>query len=481
MRCYQQGVATNVPQPTIGPAGFLAPAESDIFAGALADINAAFGGNLNTDPSTPQGQLATSLTAIIGACNDAFLALVNNVDPAYSSGRMQDAIARIYYLTRNPASPTVVQGYCTGLNGTVIPTGALALASDGNIYTCTAGGTIGTGGNVTLPFACTINGPIVCPPGSLNAVYRTVPGWDAITNPSEGTPGTDTESRADFEARRAASVALNSVGMLAAIRAAVLAVPNVIDAYVTENATASPITVGGVTIAARSLYVAVTGGAAADIAKAIWSKKNPGCGYVGNTTVTVTDDNSGYSIPYPTYAVTFETPASLPILMAVQIASSVTVPADATTQIRNAVIAAFTGADGGPRARIGSTIFASRFYAGIASLGSWAQIVSIVVGSPNAPAATFTASITGTTLTVSAVASGTLAIGQTVDGAGLLPGTIITGLGTGSGGTGTYTISKAQTVTSETMTGTVPLLNDLTVPINQTPTLDPADIAVTLV
>ena len=66
-------------------------------------------------------------------------------------------------------------------------------------------------------------------------------------------------------------------------------------------------------------------------------------------------------------------------------------------------------------------------------------------------AVVMTAAIATTVLTVSAVASGTLAIGQTVDGAGVTAGTYITALGTGTGGTGTYTLSASQTVTSTTL------------------------------
>jgi hypothetical protein len=57
------------------------------------------------------------------------------------------------------------------------------------------------------------------------------------------------------------------------------------------------------------------------------------------------------------------------------------------------------------------------------------------------------------TLTVSAIASGTLYVGQTIQGAGIAPNTIIKALGTGSGGTGTYILNDdtSQTVISETM------------------------------
>jgi hypothetical protein len=62
-----------------------------------------------------------------------------------------------------------------------------------------------------------------------------------------------------------------------------------------------------------------------------------------------------------------------------------------------------------------------------------------------------TGAISGTTLTVSAVTSGTLRIGQTIEGTGVTDGTIIKAFGTGSGGVGTYTVSASQTVSSTTI------------------------------
>ena len=62
-----------------------------------------------------------------------------------------------------------------------------------------------------------------------------------------------------------------------------------------------------------------------------------------------------------------------------------------------------------------------------------------------------TGAISGTTLTVSAVTSGTLYVGQTIQGTGVTALTIITALGTGSGGAGTYTVSTSQTVSSTTL------------------------------
>jgi hypothetical protein len=64
--------------------------------------------------------------------------------------------------------------------------------------------------------------------------------------------------------------------------------------------------------------------------------------------------------------------------------------------------------------------------------------------------AQFTAQIATTVLTVSAVASGAIAVGDWINGSGVTGGTRITSLGTGTGGAGTYNISTSQTVSVDT-------------------------------
>ncbi len=98
-------------------------------------------------------------------------------------------------------------------------------------------------------------------------------------------------------------------------------------------------------------------------------------------------------------------------------------------------------------------------------IGTATPTVSFHVNSTNAiripvgttaqrPDATFTASISGTTMTVASSPApvGTIAVGQTVNGAGVAVNTTITELGTGSGGSGTYTISQSQDVSSSVLT-----------------------------
>jgi hypothetical protein len=69
-----------------------------------------------------------------------------------------------------------------------------------------------------------------------------------------------------------------------------------------------------------------------------------------------------------------------------------------------------------------------------------------------APAARVTASISDTTMTVASVSSGTVTVGQTVQGAGVSPDTRVIAPKSGTGGTGTYTVSVSQTVPGEPIT-----------------------------
>jgi hypothetical protein len=469
------GYTTNVPTPTIGPVGVVVPSEPAIFTGVQADYIGAFGSRINPALTTPQGQLETSTTAIISDADGQFAALANNFDPAYSQGRYQDALGRIYFLTRIAAQPTSLQVACGGLSGVVIPVGALIADPNANVYSCTSAGTIGAGGSVTLGFANQITGPIAVP--SAVAIYQSIPGWNTVSVVS-GAEGNLVESRAAFELRRQQSVAGNAQGVTDSVLGAVLAVSGVLSAYVVDNPLGTTSVVGGVTLNANSLYVAVYGGSSAAVALAIWQKKPPGCAYNGNTTVNVQDPNPAYNGAGPIYPVTFQTATPAPFAFIVTIKNSSSVPSNAATLVQNAVQAAFTGADGGMRAGIGATVYASRYYAGVAALGTWAQIETITIGTEASPTATFTGSISGTALTVSGV-TGTIAIGQFVYAAtfgGVAAGTtIISGSGT------SWVVAVSQTVASTSMASVAATANLETLNIMEMPTLANGDIQTVLV
>jgi uncharacterized phage protein gp47/JayE len=376
---------SSVPPIQFTTAGLIIPSETDVLAGVQADINAAFGGGLNPALETPQGQIASSEAAIINDKNAEIALVVNQIDPKYADGRFQDAIGRIYFIDRKPATPTAVQCTLNGLNGTVIPAGTLAKDTSGNTYILAGSVTIGVTGNVTGEFQNIVTGPIPCPAATLTQVYQAIPGWDTITNAADGSIGANVESRFDFEFRRKNSVAINALGTPQAIYANVFAVENVLDVYVKDNPTGSTVNTGTTNypIIAHSVYVAVVGGLDADIAQAIWSKKDLGCDYNGDTSVTVTD-SSGYSYPQPTYVVKFERPTPLPIKFAVEIVDSPSLPSNIVDLVKAAIIARFNGVDGTSRERIGSTVLASRYYPAVALASTYVSLLSILIGTSTA-------------------------------------------------------------------------------------------------
>jgi len=90
------------------------------------------------------------------------------------------------------------------------------------------------------------------------------------------------------------------------------------------------------------------------------------------------------------------------------------------------------------------------WYYGMINRTAWSD--SSLREYPQAVAGTyFTGSIENSTLTVTAVASGSLQVGSVVNGQGVDTGTIITALGTGTGRNGTYTINIPQLVDSSPM------------------------------
>ncbi len=378
-------MSTNVPPLQFLPAGLALPEESAVLAGVFADLQDAFGGQLNEAVETPQGQLASSLAAIVSDANAQIARVVAGVNPDTSDGFMQDAIGRIYFMSRIPGAPTVVDLTLTGGVGTVIPIGTQAQDTSGNTYISQVAASIGVTGNVTIQFANALNGPIPAPAGTVTKVYTSVVGWESVTNLYDGIPGRDVETRAEFETRRIASVALNAHGSLQSVLATVLAVPGVLDAYATENTTSGTVNTGATSypLLPHSLYVAVVGGEPEAVAEAIWLKKDIGCDYNGNTSVTV-EDQDGYDPPYPSYVVQFERPAALPILFAVSIRDSALLPSNIVDLVKAAVAATFSGADGRGRVKIGSELLAAKFYPGIIAIGPTVSLLSVLIGTSTA-------------------------------------------------------------------------------------------------
>ena len=391
-------MATNVPLPVFTPTGLVTASEQAILQGVLADYVAAFAASgkvLNTELTTPQGQLASSQAFMVAAFQAQLAQLIANVDPLTSSGAYQDALGRIYFLTRQAATFAFVSATVQGVVGATLPAGSQVKSSDGTIWASDIAVVFGAGGTATVSFTSLTAGS--APAAGINdlSIYQQVPGWENVSNSAPSVPGVDTETRQEFETRRSESVQIGGVGQAANVRAAIANVPGVSDVFVYNNGGDTPITYGSTNypIPAHSIAINVTGGDTNAVAAAINSKLDCGCGMSTQSTVTVNvQDTVNYVAPYPTYPIRFmhnRTPTQ--IYMTVNVANLSTLPANYVILVQQAVAQAFADGYMSPdgtitisRARIGGQIVAAEFAAPILALGNITP-VTLFIGTTPAP------------------------------------------------------------------------------------------------
>lgn len=171
-----------------------------------------------------------------------------------------------------------------------------------------------------------------------------------------------------------------------------------------------------------------------------------------------------------------ETSSSIDLSGATSFSSAAQIITEALGTIgpTQAVVTGYTGASG-TGAISGTTLTIASLTAGqyrvgqvISGSGVTVGTVITALGSGTGGTGTYTVSpsqtaagpvaITGTDtrLVVTGVTSGTLAVGQEITGSGITPGTFITALVSGTGGTGTYTVSDAQQFASTTISAVQP-------------------------
>ena len=362
-------MSSHVPPVRFTPQGLQIPTETEVLNGVLADFNDAFGGGLNLNLETPQGQLASSLAAVIADKNNVIAELVNQIHPEYAEGVMQDAIAQIYFLQRKPATDSAVVCEFVGLPGTQIPQGFIVQDAAGNQWALQQEIGIPISGKVigTLIAA----GQIEAPAHSVNVIYQALVGLDRVDNPRPAVPGRAEESRAEFAERRRRSVAINAHGTPQAVYANVFALDGVRDVYVIDNPKGQNVQAGATnyTLKPHSIYVAAVGGDDTAVAEAVLRYAGSGCDFNGNTEITVYDHS--YNDPKPAYQVAFMRPNELPVYFRIKIERGAFIGADAA--IKQAVINAFKG-------RIGANLYAIGYVAPVVKAVPNVHVLDVEIG-----------------------------------------------------------------------------------------------------
>ena len=367
-----------VPSIKITDEGIVAPSSQEVISGLWDLFKTAFGSDLNTSMATPQGQLVTSLAAMITDERNQMIELMNQVDPRYSQGIWQDAIGYIYFMTRKQAAQSTAELTLTGLVGTVVPAGYVFNDNNGKEWQTKVEAMINSTGQALVDVSCTEYGPVNAALNTITIIPRAINGLDRVTNAESALPGREAETRTDFELRRKYSTALNSKNTTAAVFGTVSGLKNVVDVYVDANYTANTKQVGATnySMEAHSLLVSVVGGDDQEIAKAILAKGGSGCSFVGNTTVIVRDTENFSSNP-PSYEVKFLRPAPVTTFFKVTLEDASLMSLPDEESIKAAILKDFTA--GNTKARIGANVIASRFICSLAKSVEHLSILSIQV------------------------------------------------------------------------------------------------------
>jgi len=168
---------------------------------------------------------------------------------------------------------------------------------------------------------------------------------------------------------------------------------------------------------------------------------------------------ANYTTGAITFAATGTPPSAASVTGSIAAASTISVTASIAAPPANSTVGSImtVTAVGSGTVVVGGTLSGSGVVSGtkvVSQLsGTTGGVGTYGVSIPQTVASTTITEAAGV-LTVTAVGSGTLAVGQVLSGSGVTAGTTITALGTGTGGTGTYIVGTSQTASSTTIAAT---------------------------
>lgn len=285
--------------------GLTVATRAELVAQFTTSFQTIYGDDINLDPDTPDGQLMNIFIQSVLDLEDLLVQIYNGFDPDNAIGIVLDQRVSINGIQR-------LAGTYTLTNITVVASAACTLygldRTDQSIYTVadnagnqwnlTTTQVISGAGTSVYEFQSAVIGAVLTSPNTITTPVTIILGVQSVNNPTTYTTlGVNEESDYSLKVRRQKSVALSSQGYLSGLLAALENVTGVTFAKVWENVTGST---DGDGIPSHSIWVIVAGTAAdADIAQAIYVKRNAGCGMKGSTTYDVVQaDGSSFEVKW---------------------------------------------------------------------------------------------------------------------------------------------------------------------------------------
>lgn len=266
----------------------------DFYDAELRDI---FGDDIDLSSNTPDGQLVNDFIQSVLDLEDLLVQVNNMFDPDNAIGVILDQRVAINGIQRQAGTFTItnvtlVVAQALNLYGIDQELQSVFTVSDnaGNEFVLQATQNIDGPGTYVFAFQAAVKGAVLTVPNTITVPVSIVLGVTSINNPTPATTvGLNEESDSVLKVRRQKSVSLASQGYLAGLLAALENINGVTSAFVYENNTSGTDIDG---IPGHSIWVIVAGsGAASEIAEAIYTKRNAGCGMFGAQSFLITQVN----------------------------------------------------------------------------------------------------------------------------------------------------------------------------------------------
>ena len=250
-------------------------------------------GDINTDPSTPQGQIITSLTQI----DLATISYLENLANAFFFGGSGDFLDKwawnLYRVTRKQGTPSSVLIKITGRPTTDIPND-FTISDGSENYIIETPTRIGENGEVIAKFNNIAINDFVAKANTITQIVTNVDGVERVNNENNATQAIFRETDAELFNRCLYFGSTATNASFRSILANVAQVKGVNRIAGAENVANQNKIINGVELTPHSICIVVDGGEAQEIAEAIQKSRATGCDMVGDIEIPLYIDKQKY-------------------------------------------------------------------------------------------------------------------------------------------------------------------------------------------
>lgn len=249
-----------------------------------------YGNDVYLEADSQDGQWVAVIALAIFDTMQVAASVYNSFSPLTAQSDALSRNVKINGIRRRVATYSQVDLRIVGQVGTTINNGQ-AEDTLGQKWNLPSSVTIPVGGEITVTAQAAEIGDVSAAAGTITKIATPTLGWQTVENLLPAVEGEPVESDAELRVRQTVSTAIPSLSVLDGTVGAVASLAGVTRFRGYENDSNATDANG---IPAHSIAIVVEGGDAQAIGDAIATKKTPGTGTYGTTTVTTYD---AYGLP----------------------------------------------------------------------------------------------------------------------------------------------------------------------------------------